>query len=84
MAVIEDYIGTALPVGSHAICEKYRLNVSSATVRNILAVLEDEGLIMQPHTSAGRIPTDRGYRYYVNALHDMAPLDAAQVRQIDV
>ncbi len=83
MAVIEDYIGTALPVGSHAICEKYRLNVSSATVRNIMGELEEQGLIMQPHTSAGRIPTDRGYRYYVNALHDMSPLDAVQVRQID-
>lgn len=83
LAVIEDYIGTACPVGSQAICEKYRLKVSSATVRNILAALEVEGLIMQPHTSAGRIPTDRGYRYYVNALRDMSPLDANQVQRID-
>ncbi len=82
IAVIEDYIDTASPVGSQAICEKYHFGVSSATVRNIMGELEAAGLITHPHTSAGRIPTDRGYRYYVNALHDLLPLDRGQLEQI--
>ncbi len=64
--IISEYIRTAEPVGSKTIAEKEDLGVSSATVRNEMAVLEDLGLIDQPHTSAGRIPTDKGYRYYVD------------------
>jgi heat-inducible transcriptional repressor len=71
-AVIEDYVGTAVPVGSQALVERYRLGVSSATVRNVLAELEQEGFLTHPHTSAGRIPTDQGYRWYVESIIDSA------------
>ena len=81
-AVISDYIATACPVGSQAICEKYHLGVSSATVRNIMVELEEAGLITHPHTSAGRVPTDRGYRHYVNALRQMI-LDPDETQRID-
>lgn len=67
-ALIEEYVAHALPVGSRTIVEHYGLGVSSATVRNDLSALEDEGFIQQPHTSAGRIPTDAGYRAYVEEL----------------
>lgn len=67
-ALIEEYVANALPVGSRTLTERYRLGVSSATVRNELSVLEDEGYIAQPHTSAGRIPTDSGYRAFVDEL----------------
>ncbi|MEX2392473.1 MAG: heat-inducible transcriptional repressor HrcA [Dehalococcoidia bacterium] len=66
--IVEEYVQTAQPVGSQAILEKYKFPFSSATIRNEMAALEDEGLIAQPHTSAGRVPTDVGYRYYVEAL----------------
>src|SRR5258708_31926501 len=66
-AVIEEYVSTASPVGSQALVERHRLDVSSATVRNILAELELAGLLGHPHTSAGRIPTDAGYRWYVES-----------------
>ena len=61
-AIVEDYVSTREPVGSKALVERHRLGVSPATVRNDMAALEEEGLIAQPHTSAGRIPTDKGYR----------------------
>jgi heat-inducible transcriptional repressor len=77
-AVIEEYITTAQPVGSLALVERYGLGVSSATVRNILAELEIEGLLTHPHTSAGRIPTDAGYRFYVEAIVDASPLSAVE------
>jgi len=67
-AVVLDYIETAEPVGSRTISKKYNLGVSSATIRNEMADLEEMGLIIQPHTSAGRIPSDKGYRYYVDYL----------------
>jgi heat-inducible transcriptional repressor len=73
-AVIEEYVTTATPVGSQALVDRYRLGVSSATVRNILAELELAGLLSHPHTSAGRIPTDAGYRWYVESIIDAAPL----------
>ncbi len=79
-AVIEEYVTTATPVGSQALVERYRLGVSSATVRNVLAELEIAGLLDHPHTSAGRIPTDAGYRWYVESLIDAAPLP--QVEQL--
>ncbi|BAN02425.1 heat-inducible transcriptional repressor HrcA [Ilumatobacter coccineus] len=67
-AVVQEYIATAQPVGSGSIVRSEVVNVSSATVRSELAVLEAEGYLVQPHTSAGRIPTDRGYRYFVDNL----------------
>lgn len=67
-AIVEDYIATAEPVGSRTIARKYRLGVSPATIRNEMADLEDLGLIEQPHTSAGRVPSDSGYRFYVDWL----------------
>ncbi len=73
-AVIEEYVATATPVGSQALVERYGLAVSSATVRNVLAELELAGLLTHPHTSAGRIPTDSGYRYYVESIVDNVPL----------
>ena len=79
-AVIEEYVTTATPVGSQALVDRYRLGVSSATVRNILAELELTGLLDHPHTSAGRIPTDAGYRWYVESIMDATPLP--QVEQL--
>lgn len=67
-ALIKDYISSAEPVGSRTIAKKYDLGVSPATIRNEMADLEDLGYIEQPHTSSGRIPSDRGYRYYVDCL----------------
>ena len=67
-ALIEEYVARALPVGSRTLTERYQLGVSPATVRNELSVLEDGGYIAQPHTSAGRIPTDQGYRAFVDDL----------------
>lgn len=67
-ALIEEYVAYALPVGSRTLTERYQLGVSSATVRNELSVLEDGGYIAQPHTSAGRVPTDHGYRAFVDNL----------------
>ncbi len=67
-AVIESYIHKPEPVGSRFVTKKYPIGFSPATIRNIMADLEDLGLLAQPHTSAGRVPTDRGYRYYVDAL----------------
>ncbi len=67
-ALIEEYVSHAMPVGSKTIAEQYHLGVSSATVRNELSALEEAGYIMQPHTSAGRIPTDAGYREFVDDL----------------
>ncbi|XLQ20280.1 MAG: hypothetical protein ACKUBY_00680 [Candidatus Moraniibacteriota bacterium] len=68
IAVIEEYTKTGLPVGSSVLVDKYRFNVSAATLRNDMVKLEEEDLLHQPHTSAGRIPTDRGYRYFVEDI----------------
>jgi heat-inducible transcriptional repressor len=73
-AVIEEYVKSATPVGSQALVERYGLAVSSATVRGVLADLERAGLLMHPHTSAGRVPTDLGYRYYVESIIESVPL----------
>ena len=73
-AVIEEYVKTAAPVGSQALVARYSLAVSSATVRHILAELEQAGLLTHPHTSAGRVPTDLGYRYYVESIIESVPL----------
>ena len=77
-AVIEEYVTTAAPVGSHALVERYGLAVSSATVRSILAELEANGLLTHPYTSAGRIPTDAGYRFYVESIAEAVPLPAVE------
>jgi heat-inducible transcriptional repressor len=77
-AVIEEYVATATPVGSQALVDRYGLGVSSATVRNILAELEANGLLTHPHTSAGRIPTDAGYRFFVESIVDAVPLPAVE------
>ena len=73
-AVVREFTVTALPVGSHALVSRHFLNLSSATVRNELSELADLGYLVQPHTSAGRIPTDRGYRYFVDFLMDLEPV----------
>jgi len=67
-AIVADYVSTQEPVGSKMIVERHNLGVSSATVRNDMAVLEEDGLIAQPHTSAGRVPTDKAYRFYVESF----------------
>ena len=81
-AVVQEYIATAQPVGSSHIAEAPSINVSSATVRNEMAHLEHEGYLVQPHTSAGRIPTDKGYRYFVDHLTRPGRLDRATTRQV--
>lgn len=67
-AVVESYVDTALPVGSRAVSQRFRHTISPATIRNVMVDLEEMGFIMQPHTSAGRVPTDKGYRFYVDSL----------------
>ena len=67
-AIVRNYLATGEPVGSRTISKEQDLNLSSATIRNEMADLEEMGLIMQPHTSAGRIPSDQGYRVYVDAM----------------
>jgi heat-inducible transcriptional repressor len=81
-AIVEDYVSTREPVGSKALVERHRLGVSPATVRNDMAALEEEGLIAQPHTSAGRIPTDKGYRFFVDRLTQIKPMSSAERRAI--
>src|SRR3989440_6323048 len=81
-AIVEDFVSTHEPVGSKALVERHNLRVSPATVRNDMAVLEEEGYIAQPHTSAGRIPTDRGYRLFVDRLSSLKPLSSAEKRAI--
>jgi len=80
--VVRRYVATARPVSSGSIARSGRLGLSSATVRNVLRSLEDRGLIFQPHTSAGRVPTDRGYRYYVD--HLMSPADLTPAEKIAI
>ncbi|MGG5171318.1 heat-inducible transcriptional repressor HrcA [Pseudarthrobacter sp. J1738] len=82
-AIVEDYVHSREPVGSKALVERHHLGVSSATIRNDMAALEDEGLITAPHTSAGRIPTDKGYRVFVDQISSVKPLSAAERRAIE-
>lgn len=82
-AVVEDYIRSQEPVGSSALTREHDLGVSSATIRNDMAALEDEGYLIQPHTSAGRVPTEKGYRYFVDRIATVVPLSAAQRRGIE-
>jgi heat-inducible transcriptional repressor len=81
-AIVEDYIQTSEPVGSKALADRHQLGVSSATIRNDMAALEEEGLISAPHTSAGRIPTDAGYRMFVDKLSTIKPLSSGERKAI--
>lgn len=82
-AIVEDYVSTQEPVGSKTLVDRHSLGVSPATIRNDMALLEQEGLIAQPHTSAGRIPTDKGYREFVDRIDEVKPLSGAERRAID-
>src|SRR5690606_20931722 len=73
-AIVDDYIRSAEPVGSRTIARRYNLGVSAATIRNEMADLEETGYIIQPHISAGRIPSDKGYRFYVDVLMEPEPI----------
>jgi heat-inducible transcriptional repressor len=81
-AVVQEYIETAQPVGSGKVAEAPGVDVSSATVRNEMAVLESEGYLAQPHTSAGRIPTEKGYRYFVDTIGAPGALRGEQAKQV--
>lgn len=82
-AIVQDYVRTSEPVGSKALLERHQLGVSAATVRNDMSQLEEEGLIAAPHTSAGRVPTDAGYRLFVDRLATMKPMSRAERRAIE-
>jgi heat-inducible transcriptional repressor len=82
-AIVEDYVSTTEPVGSKSLVDRHGLDVSPATIRNDMAVLEEQGFIAQPHTSAGRIPTDKGYRLFVDRLSSVKPMSAAERRAIE-
>ncbi|MGC7846201.1 heat-inducible transcriptional repressor HrcA [Desulforudis sp. 1088] len=81
-AIVQDYIATAEPVGSRTIARKYQMGVSPATIRNEMADLEEQGYLEQPHTSAGRIPSQKGYRYYVDHLMQPAALSNEEKHMI--
>jgi heat-inducible transcriptional repressor len=82
-AIVQDYVSTNDPVGSKALAERHDLGVSPATIRNDMAVLEEQGYIAQPHTSAGRVPTDKGYRLFVDRLSAVKPLSGAERKAIE-
>ena len=82
-AIVQDYVETHEPVGSRTIVDRYSFGVSAATIRNDMALLEDEELIAAPHTSSGRVPTDKGYRVFVNHLAQLRPLTVAQRSAIE-
>lgn len=77
-AIVSDFVSSNEPVGSKAIVDRHQFGVSAATIRNDMALLEDDELIAQPHTSSGRVPTDKGYRLYVDTLASVRPLSPAQ------
>ncbi|HAM25196.1 MAG TPA: heat-inducible transcriptional repressor HrcA [Microbacteriaceae bacterium] len=81
--IVQDYVASREPVGSKSIVDRHSFGVSAATIRNDMALLEEEELIAAPHTSSGRIPTDKGYRVFVNQLADLRPLSAAQRTAIE-
>jgi heat-inducible transcriptional repressor len=82
-AIVQDFVSSNDPVGSKALAERHDLGVSPATIRNDMAVLEEQGYITQPHTSAGRVPTDKGYRLFVDRLSAVKPLSVAERRAIE-
>ncbi|OKH81376.1 HrcA family transcriptional regulator [Mycobacterium sp. ST-F2] len=81
-AIVADFVSTKEPIGSKTLVERHNLGVSSATVRNDMAVLEAEGYITQPHTSSGRVPTEKGYREFVDRIDDVKPLSSGERRAI--
>jgi heat-inducible transcriptional repressor len=81
--IVQDYVSSSEPVGSKSIVERHSFGVSSATIRNDMAQLEEDGLIAAPHTSSGRIPTDKGYRVFVDQLSELRPLSSAERRAIE-
>ena len=81
--IIQAYVNHASPVGSRFIARNYNLGLSDATIRNVMANLESAGYISQPHTSAGRVPTDKGYRYYVDLIMMIRGLEEEEKRRID-
>jgi heat-inducible transcriptional repressor len=81
-AIVADFVSTKEPIGSKSLVERHNLGVSSATVRNDMAVLEAEGYIAQPHTSSGRVPTEKGYREFVDRLDDVKPMSSGERRAI--
>jgi len=83
MAIIQSHIATAEPVGSRTISKKFNFGLSPATIRNTMSDLEEMGLLTQPHTSAGRIPTDQAYRIYVDNLENIPPLSKVEAEHID-
>jgi len=83
-AIIEEYIATAQPVGSKALTQNHGIKLSPASVRNVMAELEELGYLVSPHTSAGRIPTEKGYRFYVDTLLRVSDLDSRQKDQIEL
>src|ERR1700752_211946 len=82
-AIVEDYVSTTEPVGSKSLVDRHHFDVSPATIRNDMAVLEEQGYISQPHMSAGRIPTDKGYRLFVDRLSGTKPLSVSERRAIE-
>jgi heat-inducible transcriptional repressor len=82
-AIVEDYVSTNEPVGSKALVDRHNLDVSPATIRNDMAVLEEQGFIAAPHTSAGRVPTEKGYRLFVDKLSEVRPFSPAERRAIE-
>ena len=82
-AIVEDYVSTQEPVGSKSLVDRHNLDVSPATIRNDMAVLEEQGYIVQPHTSAGRVPTDKGYRLFVDRLSGVKPFTRAERRAVE-
>ena len=81
--IVQDYVASREPVGSKSIVERHSFGVSPATIRNDMALLEEEELIVAPHTSSGRVPTDKGYRVFVDQLADLRPLSGAQRQAIE-
>jgi heat-inducible transcriptional repressor len=80
--IVQDYVASREPVGSKSIVDRYRFGVSAATIRNDMAALEEDGLIAAPHTSSGRVPTDKGYRMFVDHLADIRPMTPGQRQAI--
>src|SRR6195952_2147453 len=77
-AIVQDYVASREPVGSKSIVDRYSFGVSAATIRNDMAALEEDGLIVAPHTSSGRVPTDKGYRMFVDHLDEIRAMNTAQ------
>lgn len=82
-AIVSEYVHTREPVGSKVIAQQHDIGVSSATIRNDMALLEEAGLIYQPHTSAGRVPTDKGYRVFVDSLASVKPMSGPERNAVE-